>query len=92
MLNYIYNDCKQLLSFPWSKKINTEDNNGLASKQDALHKLEYLIFPEFSGESLTSRDRKSGAITQTIHTRMSWVCSLTQARQHLPVKGCQTGS
>ena len=39
LFNYIYNDCRQLLSFSWSKKIYTEYNNGLARKQGDLHKL-----------------------------------------------------
>ena len=71
LFNYIYNDCQQLLSFSWREKRNTEGNNDLgARKQDALHKLKFFIFPEFSGKSLTSWDSKSCAITQIIHTNV----------------------
>ena len=76
LFNYIYNDCKQLLSFSWSKKINTENNNGLARKQGALHKLS-----DFSRVFRKKFDITGQKICRhhTDHTRISWVSSVTQA-------------
>ena len=45
LFNYIYNDCKQMLSFSWREKRNTEDNIDLG--QGNRH-IAYIIISDFS--------------------------------------------
>ena len=79
LFNYIYNDCKQLLSLSWIEKRNTEDNNDLG-KGNRAHCINYNIwfFPSFQ-ENVWRHGTANLAPSHRPYTRMSWVCSVTQA-------------
>ena len=65
LLNYIYNNCKQLLSFRGERKEILKITTTWSKETGRIALITIFDFSDFSGKILTSWDSISRAITQT---------------------------